>query len=310
MRTLPFYIVDVFADQPYKGNQLAVFLQAGGLNTEQMQQIAQEIGFAESAFVLQDTPTPSGFPARYFTVEYEVPFAGHPTLGTAYVLQQALEKSLIPEIKLDLPIGTIPVSFTYNETGLPNFLLMQQKDPVFEEPLPKEDFTALLGLDADALHPEFPLQVVSTGLPFLIIPLQELANIQKVTITPEALFAFLQKHHLYKTQRADGLSVALYLFCPETYQQDRTLNARMLAYENGKVIEDAATGSANGCLLAYLLQHAYLGPGAIDILIEQGCEINRHATIKLQGSQLSSGHYDIKVGGQVQLIAKGEWYVK
>ncbi|AMM52560.1 hypothetical protein TH61_17125 [Rufibacter sp. DG15C] len=309
MQTLPFYIVDVFADQPYRGNQLAVFLQAAGLTTEQMQQIAQEIGFAESAFVLQDTPIPAGYAARYFTVEYEVPFAGHPTLGTAYVVQQALAKSPVKEIHLHLPVGTIPVAFTYDQAQQPDFLMMQQINPVFEEPLPIEDLTALLGVGSEALHPEYPVQVVSTGLPFLLLPLQKLEDMQKVSVTPEALFAFLQKHHLYKTQRPDGLSVALYLFCPETYQQDRQLNARMLAYENGKVIEDAATGSANGCLLAYLLKHEYLNKDELDILVEQGYEINRNATIRLVGKKLPNDQYDIKVGGQVQLISKGEWYV-
>ncbi|QHL86796.1 PhzF family phenazine biosynthesis isomerase [Nibribacter ruber] len=309
MQTLPFYIVDVFADQPYRGNQLAVFLQAGNLRTEQMQQIAQEIGFAESAFVLQDTATPAGYPARYFTVEYEVPFAGHPTLGTAFVLQQVLEKTSVPEVKLHLPVGTIPVSFSYDQQGQPDFLMMQQINPVLEEPLPADDLPLVLGLPGEALHPEFPVQVVSTGLPFLLIPLQRLEDMRQIHIKEEVLLAFLQKHHLFKTQREDGLSVALYLFCPETYQKDRQINARMLAYENGKVIEDAATGSANGCLLGYLLQHEYLGPGAVDILVEQGCEINRHATIRLQGQQHPNHQFDIRVGGQVQLISKGEWYV-
>jgi trans-2,3-dihydro-3-hydroxyanthranilate isomerase len=128
-------------------------------------------------------------------------------------------------------------------------------------------------------------------------------------VQPEKLLTFLQQHGLYKEQRPDGLTVALYFFCPETYSPDHQLNARMLALENGQVIEDAATGSANGCLLGYLLKHQYFPEENLELLVEQGYEISRNATIKLQGRVTAEAQYEINVGGQVQLIAKGEWYV-
>ncbi|RNI29105.1 PhzF family phenazine biosynthesis protein [Rufibacter latericius] len=308
MQTIPYYIVDVFADAPYKGNQLAVFLQSQNLSTEQMQQITQEIGFAESSFILSETPVDDAFPTRIFTVEYEVPFAGHPTLGTAFVIQQVLLQKQVPEVRLQVKVGQIPVSFSY-QVEKPAFLMMQQIQPNLGEPIPREAVAHLLGVSPDTIHPDFPVQEVSTGLPFLIVPLKRLTDIQQLQVQPAKLLAFLQQYGLYKTQRPDGLSVALYFFCPETYSPEHQVNARMLALENGQVIEDAATGSANGCLLAYLLRHRYFQKEELDLLVEQGYEINRNATIKLQGRLTAGDHFDLKVGGQVQLIAKGVWYV-
>ncbi|GGK79777.1 PhzF family phenazine biosynthesis protein [Rufibacter glacialis] len=307
MQPVPFYIVDVFANAPYKGNQLAVFLPPEDLTTHQMQQMAQEIGFAESSFILSWQASTQGFACRFFTVEYEVPFAGHPTLGTAYVLQQFVLQKPVPELSLHLKVGQIPVTFTYSH-DTPDFLLMRQINPVFGKEVPQEELAQLIGLPQESLHPSFPVQEVSTGLPFLLIPLQKLEDIQRLKLQPDQLFAFLQHHGLYKTQRPDGLSVALYFFCPQTYSADHQVNARMLALENGQVIEDAATGSANGCFLAYLLKHRYFGEGPLDLLVEQGYELKRDSTIKLQGSLAAEEQYDLQVGGQVQLIAKGEWY--
>ncbi|MGV3539864.1 MAG: PhzF family phenazine biosynthesis protein [Rufibacter sp.] len=308
METLPFYIVDVFADVPYRGNQLAVFLNAGSLKTEQMQAIAQEIGFAESAFILSETSQDQCYDVRIFTVEYEVPFAGHPTVGTAFIIQQVLLQQPVPEVTLNLKVGQIPVRFTYSQNK-PDFLLMRQVPPLFGEPLPKHEVAEVANLPLEALHPNFPVQVVSTGLPFLIIPVQKLEYMREISLQPAPLLSFLQKFGLHKSQREDGLSVALYFFCSETYQADRQLNARMLALENTTIIEDAATGSANGCLLSYLLNHGYFSSQSLDLLVEQGCEIHRNATIRLQGSKNEKGAFEINVGGQVQLIAKGEWYV-
>jgi trans-2,3-dihydro-3-hydroxyanthranilate isomerase len=308
MQTLPFYIVDVFAGAPYQGNQLAVFLNASGIGQDQMLQIAQEIGFAESAFIISDTSVQENFEVKIFTVEYEVPFAGHPTLGTAFVLQQFFLQKPVPELSLQLKVGSIPVSFTYSGSQ-PDFLMMRQKSPSFGEPLPKQEIAELLGLPESCLHPDFPVQEVSTGLPFLIISLQHLEDIRQIALTPEKVLAFLERHGLYKTQREDGLTVAFYFFCPQTYAPTHQVNARMLALEHGSIIEDAATGSANGCLLSYLLKHRYFNQDQLELQVEQGYEIHRNASIKLSGS-VSGDHYEIKVGGQVQLIAKGEWYVR
>ncbi len=285
-----------------------MFLRAQNLSTKQMQQMAQEIGFAESSFILSDAPLGQGFDTRIFTVEYEVPFAGHPTLGTAFVIQQFILQEQVPALNLQLKVGQIPVSFTYSNNK-PTFLMMRQINPNFGDPLAKERMAELLGVSIEALQPEFPVQEVSTGLPFLIVPLQKLADMQRLRLPPERLFAFLQEHGLYKEQRPDGLTVALYFFCPETYSPDHQVNARMLALENGQVIEDAATGSANGCLLGYLLKHRYFQKDNLELLVEQGYEINRNAIIKLKGQVIAADQYEVNVGGQVQLIAKGEWHV-
>lgn len=309
MEAIPFYIVDVFADAPYRGNQLAVFLQADSLSTACMQKIAQEIGFAESVFVMPGPENEDGIDIRIFTVEYEVPFAGHPTLGCAYVVQQFMLQQPVAMVKLNTKIGQIPVSVTYADNK-PEFLAMQQVNPAFGPTFAKAEVATVLGLPETALSPQFPVQQVSTGLPFLIIPVLSLADQNKIMISAEVLSNFLRKNGLHKTDRADGVTVALYCFCPETYSPDNQLNGRMLALENDRIIEDAATGSANGCLLAYLLKHDYFqSETVLNLKVEQGYEIGRNSTLHLHGQRMSATNFKIKVGGQVQLIAKGEWFI-
>jgi trans-2,3-dihydro-3-hydroxyanthranilate isomerase len=305
---LEFYILDVFAEERYAGNQLAVFRNAGHLTKEAKQRIAAEINFAESAFILSEELINGRFSVEIFTPESEVPFAGHPTLGTAFIIQQFMLKAepTIRQITLNLKIGPVPVEFQYEQHTLGS-LFMQQINPTFGASVQPDEIAAALGLDVEDIRTDLPIQEVSTGLPYLIVPLKKLAGIQKMDVQKEAWFGFLIRHQLYRTQRHDDLTVSCYAFCPEASLPHNDLHARMFGYENQRVVEDAATGSANGCLLAYLLKHQYNGQTNLTLRVEQGYEMKRPSLIQLAG-QLVGEQMVIKVGGKVQLIASGQWH--
>ncbi len=171
MFSLPFFIVDVFAEKQFTGNQLAVVLNANALTDEEMQQIAREMNFSETAFVRSDSPSMGGYPVRIFTPQQEIPFAGHPTLGTAFVINNEYENGSAKQISLDLQAGSIPVEFQRNFDTI-ECLWMKPKKPSFGTTLEIEQLAEALNLQANDFDPEFPIQEVSTGLPFLIIPVK------------------------------------------------------------------------------------------------------------------------------------------
>jgi trans-2,3-dihydro-3-hydroxyanthranilate isomerase len=292
---LDFSIVDVFAEQKYQGNQLAVFQNANGLTDEQMLRIAREIGFQESTFVLSDKAIEGAYDVKIFTPEYEVPFAGHPTLGTAFVLMKESDT----EVTLNLKIGKIPVNVV-NET-----LWLELNNPTFGETF-NADIAPLLGLYAEDIDETWPIQLVSTGLPYLIIPVKTLRAVQEIQLVDTTVKEWLTENKLYKTNSPDGLTVAFFVFTDETHADVNHLHARMFCLENDKIVEDAATGSANSCLLSYLLKYEM---PVIHKLIEQGYEMKRPSLISIKGELSEEGNYKLQVGGKVQLVAQGKWFV-
>ncbi|WP_220275248.1 PhzF family phenazine biosynthesis protein [Emticicia sp. BO119] len=292
---LDFSIVDVFAEQKYQGNQLAVFHNANGLSDEQMLRIAREIGFQESTFVISDKGDEGAYDVRIFTPEYEVPFAGHPTLGTAFVLKKESDT----EITLNLKAGRVPVTLT-EET-----LWLEISNPTFGETF-TTTIAALLGLYPEDIDETLPVQLVSTGLPYLIIPVKTLRAVQEIHLEDITVKEWLTEHKLYKTNSPDGLTVAFFVFTDETHAHANHLHARMFCLENDKIVEDAATGSANSCLLAYLLKYEL---PMIHKLVEQGYEIKRPSLINIKGELNQEGKYKLQVGGKVQLVAQGKWFV-
>ncbi|MDA8233534.1 MAG: PhzF family phenazine biosynthesis protein [Clostridia bacterium] len=191
-------------------------------------------------------------------------------------------------------VDVIPVDFTYNEAGKPDLLTMKQVNPVFGKVIEPDRIAGILNLEPADLDQRYPVQEVSTGLPFLLVPLKNLANIKKAKVDVAGLM------DLVGGQEAK----ALFLFCPETYEPDNRLNARMFGHYYG-VPEDPATGSANGCLAGYLMKYDYFGPGPLEVRVEQGYEIGRKSILYLSGSR-QEDDYRILVGGRVQLVAKGE----
>lgn len=291
---LTFYIVDVFAESKYSGNQLAVVIGAEGLSGLVMQKIAKEINYSETTFVLSKEEQGGGYDVRIFTPEREVPFAGHPTLGTAYVIQHEIVKAAVDKIVLNLKAGKIPVSFNHNgkQRGI---LWMKQLQPVFGQNLDIKSISQVLGLNSEDLDSRFPIQEVSTGLPFIIAPLKSLDALKRARTIKEKYF------ELIKNIQAK----AILIFCPETHKKGKNLSVRVFADYYG-VAEDPATGSANGCLAAYLAKHRYFGGGRVEARVEQGYEIGRPSLLLLKAED-RQGKIDVQVGGRVIMIAKGKF---
>jgi len=286
-----FSIVDVFAEDKYAGNQLAVVRRAEGLTGEAMQKIAREFNFSETTFVLGDRKRHGGFDVRIFTPAAELPFAGHPTLGTAFVIQQDLIKAPVRKVVLNLKVGPIPVILGYRGRK-PDVLWMKQIQPRFGSTLEGRRVAPVLGLKQDDLDPRFPVQEVSTGIPFVIVPVKTLEAVKRSGFRADKLAGLT----------AEGK--AFLLFAPQTYSPGNNLNVRVFAHCYG-VGEDPATGSANGCLAGYLVLHRYFGGPRIDIRVEQGYEIGRPSLLLLRAGE-KAGKVEVFVGGRVIMVARGK----
>ncbi len=294
MTSLNYFIVDVFAERKYTGNQLAVFTNAGNLNTQEMQSIAQEINYSETTFITSPQEQNGGYEVRIFTPNQEIPFAGHPTLGTGYILQQAIVQQPVEKITLNLGVGQIPVTINYAD-GLPEWLWMRQNTPIFYSEVPGEAIAEILQIDINGIDSRFPIQEVSTGLPFIIVPLKDISTLKQINLNKEKYFQLIAKTE----------AKCILAFCPETYHPDNHLHVRVFCDYVG-IPEDPATGSANGCLAGYLVEHGYFGKNKIDIRVEQGYEIGRPSLLLLQAVKNNLG-IDVNVGGKVILVAQGEF---
>lgn len=283
-----FFIVDVFGEGRYSGNQLAVVLPAGKMPDAEMQRIALEFNFPETTFLGGLRPRKGAYAVRIFTPRREIPFAGHPTLGTAYLIRKLLAPKA-KEIRLDLKAGRIPVRFD-NASGL---LWMKLLAPAFGKIHEPKAVAKVLGLAARDIDARFPIQSVSTGLEFLLVPLKGLAAVKKACTD-------LPAYRKYFTGKG-GLPI--FLFSPETYDPANRINARMFAEAFG-IPEDPATGSANGCLAGYLVKHAYFGPGPVHARVEQGYEMGRKSILHLEARTKGRG-IDVRVGGKVFEVAEG-----
>lgn len=292
MKDNPFYIVDVFAEEKYSGNELAVVRKASSFSDEEMQKIAREINFSETTFILSDEEERGGFAVRIFTPKKELPFAGHPALGTAFIIQQEILKKPIKEVILNLKVGAIPVSFSYRGEE-PDILWMRQVNPTFGKSVEAEAVAVVLGLEPEEVERNFPVEEVSTGVPFLIVPVANLQSVKKSRVSLEQCSKLM----------ASLEAKAFLLFCPETLGSQNDLHVRVFAHYFG-VPEDPATGSANGCLAAYLVKHRYFGSPKVNIRVEQGHEIGRPSLLLLK-AEAKDGEIEVLVGGKVFLVARG-----
>jgi len=292
--TLKYFIVDVFAEEKYQGNQLAVFMDTAKLTTEEMQSIALETNFAETTFIESSEKVKGGYNVRIFTPDTEVPFAGHPTLGTAFILSNYIEPKN-NHLLMNYKVGQIPVTIAEDNT-----LFMTQVQPEFLGTISKTETSGILGIENHDIM-DFPIQQVSTGLPFYIVPLKSLASLRKVAVNTPKYRALMNR------STEQEITPAFLSFCKEPYGEDHDLCCRMHYMENNQIVEDSATGSANGCLLSYLLKYSILESKQLELKVEQGYEINRPSLIYHKG-ELSEENYSIKIGGKVQLISEGSWY--
>ncbi len=285
-RKFPFVQVDVFTATPLEGNQLAVFTDASGLSDAEMQAIAKEMNLSETTFVLPGDGQ-QGTRVRIFTVSEELPFAGHPTLGTGFVLRG---KSSAPEVRLHLNAGTVPVRFE-EAPGQPVFGEMTQMDPTFGPVHDREAVVRAAGLRDGDVDPSLPIQTVSTGVPFTIVPLRGLEIARQLHVDLKSSAEYLE--------RAGGKF--FYFVTRATVDKAARLHARMLFY-NG---EDPATGSAAGCAAAWMVQHGIANPDE-RVLIEQGMEMLRPSRIYVRASRQDDRVVNVRVGGSVVEVLRGE----
>jgi len=286
MENLTFYILDVFAEEKYAGNQLAVFRGAGNVPDATLQKIAAEMNYSETTFVLSDEERDGGYDVRIFTPREEVPFAGHPTLGTAHVIGREVVGGPVERVTLNLRAGRVPV--TLGEVSW-----MRQLPPAFGESLEPARLSRVLGLSEEDLDGRYPVQEVSTGLPAIIVPLNDLAALKRCRVDRERYFELVEG-----TEAKN-----IFVFCPEPYEE-ADLAARMFGDYYG-VPEDPATGSAAGCLAGYLVEHCYVGGDSIGVRLEQGYEIGRPSSLYLRAGR-EGDEISVSVGGKVQMVAKGE----
>lgn len=296
VRNIPFHIVDVFGKTSYSGNQLAVFFSDGfNIDDKEMQQIAREINFAETTFVLKNNPNEDrSWSVRIFTPERELPFAGHPTLGTAYIIRKVFAPSA-SRITLDVKAGKIPVSIV--QEGDQEVYWMVQNQPRFGKVLDKEMVTDILGLQSDDVSTNLPIEEVDTGIPFIMVPLKNIDACRRAKCDP------IKNQALAVNASID--SPAYFVFNENESTCSSQYHGRMFGDYYG-VVEDAATGSANGCLLAYLLKHASEDRPSLRYNVEQGIEMGRPSIIYHRGSSGPKG-FEINIGGMVHHIASGHW---
>ncbi|TMM58777.1 PhzF family phenazine biosynthesis protein [Maribacter algarum] len=305
MQQIKFYIVDVFAIQKYAGNQLAVFVDLEQkLSDEQMLQMTREINFAESTFI-RSIEDDGSFGVRIFTTEYEVPFAGHPTLGTAYILAKHLDKKRSTKIVLRLKVGDVPVTISNPQELEESRFTMQQAQPEFGASYSAETVSDAFDIPLDYFDVSMPIQDVNTGLPYLIIFLKDLESIGNLKLNPDKIEQFLKQEKLFKSNNPRGLTTNLFFVTRETAEKQNSYHTRMMVLEDASIWEDAATGSANGCFLAYLLKHD--NPKQ-SVIVEQGFEMGRNSILYLDGA-MKENEYILKVGGQVVPVSEGMWSI-
>jgi trans-2,3-dihydro-3-hydroxyanthranilate isomerase len=282
MRTFDFTQVDVFTSRKLEGNPLAVFHSGAGLSGRRMQAIAREMNLSETTFIF-----PAGKDAdarvRIFTVREELPFAGHPTLGTAFVLAQARPGQ--SEIRLQMKAGIIPVTVARKAGAM--YLEMRQNDPLFGARLTDARRLAeALGIRVSELDSRYPPQAVSTGLPFLILPLRHAESLARLAPNPRLLQPLLRKV---------GAHFPYYLVTGEEEIEARMFDA---------TFEDPATGSAAGCATAYLVLYGHRRPDT-SVTIRQGRFVARPSLIFAAASLTDGRAHNVRVGGHVVEVLQG-----
>jgi trans-2,3-dihydro-3-hydroxyanthranilate isomerase len=286
---LRYEVVDVFAEAPYAGNPLAVFHGGDGLESERLQGLAREQNLSETTFVLRATPRDGAFDVRIFTPAKELPYAGHPTLGTAFVIRERGLAGGSDEVVLRLAVGLVHVRFAADgvvwlTTPRASFAPGPEPDAV----------AAAIGLPRSALHAQLPIEVATTGHHQLLVPLRDLAALRACAIESGA----------YQRLLASGAPGSLYPFALGARDPRNHVSVRLFAPHAG-VPEDPATGSAAGWLGAYLSRHRAFGAGDVELRVEQGHEIARPSLLRVRARGAGDA-LEVSVGGRVIPIARGE----
>lgn len=296
MREFEYLRCDVFTSRPLEGNQLAVFLDAAALTDAEMQSIANEMNLSETTFVIRrdpETEEAQGIRVRIFTTQEELPFAGHPMLGTAATIRGAFpELEGAGQITLDLNAG--PVTVTFAETGAAGrgvFGEMKQLDPTFGSTHNAKEIAPLLGLRAEDIAEPAP-QTVSTGMPFCIVVLRSIEALGRLRVDAAASSNYLRNSD----------AKFIYVLARDTSE---TWRARMQFY-NG---EDPATGSAAGCAISYLVRHGLCVPGE-RVHLRQGIEMGRPSDLYISANFDDGKVSEVRVGGSTVPVAKGQLFLE
>jgi trans-2,3-dihydro-3-hydroxyanthranilate isomerase len=298
---LEYFVVDVFSETPLKGNALAVVMNTCDLKTERMQAIAREFNLSETTFVERralEVERAEGVRVRIFTTQEELPFAGHPTLGTASVLKmQAPEIVENETVTLALKVGKVPVRFEQREKGAGLFGEMTQRDPEFGAELNQAEIAPLMGLDVGDLDPGLKPQVVSTGNAFAIVLLRSVEALGRLKVDQEKATPLL---------RESGARW-FYVMAPEPDPNGSEVRyrARMQFYGG----EDPATGSAAGCAISYLVANGAV-QSDVRVHVRQGVEMGRPSDLFLTAKRKSAKVSDVRVAGSTVLVAKGRLFAQ
>ncbi|QCS48702.1 PhzF family phenazine biosynthesis protein [Picosynechococcus sp. PCC 11901] len=291
-QTYTFHTLDVFTEQIFGGNPLAVFPQAQGLSSHQMQAIAKELNLSETVFVFPTKDPDTDFQLRIFTPAAEIPFAGHPTVGTAYLLAHL---GYLPAncqlVRFQEEVGIVPVSIYWEQDQVRTTALSAAQLPQFIERSQSIDYASLVNLPTHDLHPVLKPAVISCGLPFLYLPLKDLDALSRCSLN----------RTLWEKAYPDQLTAHIY---PFVVTEDNQIYARMFAPGLG-IAEDPATGSAATSLAGYL--HRYLPSQATlqTWQIYQGIQMGRPSQLMLTMQQQKGELTEIAVGGSSVLVSVG-----
>lgn len=284
--------IDAFTDVPYAGNQLAVFPDGSGLSTTQMQTLAKEINYSETTFVFAADDTGADFRVRIFTTSRELPFAGHPTLGTAYAIMDIFDiwHAKKDTLRLSMEVGIIPLR---KEKG--RIWMNQKKPEFFAKHTDKKRIASLFDLSMDDIDDALPVEEVSTGNRILIVPIKTLDAVQRAQGNVTNMKDFFK-----------GDLIGPYLFSLQTTDLSAQIHSRFFAPHLG-ILEDPATGSAAGPLVGYLLKHKVFGD-RFEVVNEQGVEMGRRSIIMMRGSRTGSD-YTVEIGGHCAYVGKAEFEI-
>ena len=305
MKKLRYHLVDVFTNKAFGGNQLAVFTDARGLSSEVMQAIAKEFNLSETTFVLPPEDSRNDYRVRIFTPAVELPMAGHPTVGTAFVLanEHLIEPSgAATVVSFELGVGPVPVTIEWQD-GAPAYVRMSQPLPVFGSQFAAaERIAEMLSVEARAiLETNLPIEVVSCGVPILIVPLKNLEDVRGIRFRLDVWERVLRE---WETPH-------VFVFTQETETEGASVHCRMFAPALG-ISEDPATGGASGPLGCYVVRHKIIAPdssGKVEFVSEQGIEMGRPSFIKIKIEQNREGISGVEVAGQCCLMGEGHFFV-
>lgn len=303
MRRYRFIQADVFTEVVFGGNPVAVFPEADGLSDDEMQKIAREMNLSETAYVLHPTAPNADVRVRFFTPSAELPFAGHPTIGTHVVLASLGRYEIsgpVTRIFQQVGVGVLPVDLITDGNGVTDRAVMTQDEArhggIVED---KKRLAKALGLDPEDIHPDLPAQVYSTGLPGLIVPVASLAAMGRIHLD------VAEFNDMCRSMGVTGAEV----FTLETVDKAHHAHVRNFDPLVG-VYEDPATGSMAGALGAYLLGKGVLPfeheSSTTHMVIEQGYEIGRPSLIEVEVDIAQGAVSEVRVGGQVVILIEGE----